>query len=110
MRTCTVIVAVMAAMLRLNENAWAEDARLQDLTDFRTPANAIATQISKGAAVTRPQASYLGVSLATDRRGRVVVEDVDNDSPASRAGLQPGDIVTRLDRRAMKSADDLRAS
>lgn len=44
----------------------------------------------------REKAPYLGVSVEQAQAG-VAVRAVDADSPAAKAGLQPGDVVTALD-------------
>jgi serine protease DegQ len=55
------------------------------------------------AQVTRDVAAQLGL----DRAGGVVVLQVIADSPAARAGLQPGDVLTRMDDTAIDTVEDL---
>jgi serine protease Do len=45
--------------------------------------------------------------LDTEARG-VVVVDVRRGSPAQRLGLQPGDVLMRLNDREIKATDDAR--
>ena len=40
---------------------------------------------------------YLGVHATSDARGRLLLSEVQPDSPGSRAGLLPGDILTHVD-------------
>ena len=40
----------------------------------------------------------------------VVVSDVDPDGPGAEAGLQPGDVIVQVDRKAVKDAAQLRAT
>jgi serine protease Do len=54
-------------------------------------------------AVTPAMAGQLGINTAG-----VIVRDVVDGSPASEAGLRPGDIITEANRQAVKSPDDLR--
>ncbi len=67
-----------------------------DLSDFRTVENAVTTRISR-AAPEPTQPAYLGVNLDADADGRAVVAQVDPFSPAARAGLAAGDVLTALD-------------
>jgi serine protease Do len=50
-------------------------------------------------------AEYFGAG-----EGGVLVVHVDRDSPADRAGLKAGDVVTRVGERAVEGGDDLRAA
>jgi putative serine protease PepD len=50
--------------------------------------------------------AFLGVSLPDD--GAATFEDVVEDSPAGRAGLQPGDEVTEVDGKSITTGDELR--
>ena len=67
-----------------------------DLSEFRTVDTAVTTQISRAAPDTK-QPAYLGVSLDAGKDGRAVVVQVDANSPAAKAGLTAGDMLTRLD-------------
>jgi putative serine protease PepD len=52
--------------------------------------------------------AFLGVSLPDD--GPASLEEVRPDTPAGRAGLQPGDVVTAVDGDPIESGDQLRAA
>ena len=52
----------------------------------------------------------LGVSVAPDRNGGLVVEDVDPDGRAADAGIRPGDVIQEVNRQPVKSVEDLRAA
>src|SRR5205085_2924780 len=67
-----------------------------DLSEFRTVETAVVTHVSK-AAPEPTQPAYLGVNLDADKNGRAVVAQVDPNSPAAKAGLTPGDVLTELD-------------
>src|SRR5450755_1180897 len=69
---------------------------LPDLSDFHTVGNAVVTHISH-AAPEPGQPAYLGVNLDADKNGRAVVSQVDANSPAAKAGLTTGDVLTELD-------------
>src|SRR5262249_8377808 len=51
---------------------------------------------------------YLGVRVSADERGRLVVADVQADSPGARAGLQVGDVVGQVDGQPAVKVDVLR--
>ena len=53
---------------------------------------------------------FLGVHVRPDAQGRPVVEDVQPDSPADRAGLKVDDLVVRLDGKEVTSADAFRTA
>lgn len=44
-----------------------------------------------------PQAAFLGASVEEAEGGAVRIKDITKDSPAAKAGLQPGDTVLELD-------------
>lgn len=53
--------------------------------------------------LTPARARELGLA---DRHG-VLVQGVEDGSPAANAGLQPGDVIVEVDRHPVKSADEL---
>ncbi|MFO8011850.1 MAG: trypsin-like peptidase domain-containing protein [Phycisphaerae bacterium] len=55
----------------------------------------------------RPGSPWLGATFRTDTPGRAVVEAVEPDSPAEKAGLKPGDRIVRLDGKAPANAIEL---
>src|SRR5262249_16679533 len=67
---------------------------LPDLTEYRSPATALGPQgvLPAGRA---GQTGYLGVSVVRDAVGRLLVEGVQPDSPAARAGLKRGAAIRR---------------
>ena len=58
------------------------------------------------------QIGYLGVSMgdATGGQDGAVVQEVTPDSPAARAGLQPGDVVVSIDGKAVQDRSELVAA
>lgn len=89
-------------------SASSEKSAPPDLAGYRTVAQAITTRISRSAAQTAGQTGYLGIHVATDPRGRLVLAEVADDSPAARAGLRPGDVLARLDGTAVATAAAVR--
>ena len=52
--------------------------------------------------------AYLGVSVEDANGGGARIAEVRPDTPAAKAGLRQGDVVTEVDGRTLESADDLR--
>jgi putative serine protease PepD len=67
-------------------------------------AKEVAEALIAGRSIERP---FLGVRLADADSGAQVVE-VTSGSPADRAGLEQGDVITEVDGEEARSADDLR--
>jgi M6 family metalloprotease-like protein len=84
-----------------------EKAELPDLAEYRTVETAITSRLSGAGPAQLKQPAYLGVHVVADS-GRLVVEEVAADSPAARAGLQPGDVLVQLAGQGVASADALR--
>ncbi len=88
--------------------AHGSSAALSDLSGYRTVASALRTQITRTHASGSSQSGHLGVQVAPDKRGKLMVESVEADSAASAAGLLPGDTLLKAGGRLVKSADELR--
>jgi len=58
-----------------------------------------------GGIVDQETAKALGLPV-----GGVVVRSVEQGSPADTAGIIPGDVITSIDNRKIRDADDLRTS
>lgn len=74
---------------------------------FAIPSNTadrVAEQLINGEQVSHP---YLGVSIGDAEDGGAVVGEVVDGSPAGRAGIQVGDVITSLDGVAINDADGL---
>ena len=78
-----------------------------DLSEFRTVDTAVTTHISR-AAPQAAQPAYFGVSLDADKSGRAVVALVDAESPAAKAGLLAGDVLTELDGKPVSGPASVR--
>src|SRR5262245_43503934 len=81
-----------------------------DLADHRTVATALTCTPARAApAAGGPERTgYLGVAVTRDAQGRLVVEDVQPDSPGARAGVKKGDLVSRVGDRPVATPQDLR--
>lgn len=81
-----------------------------DLSEFKTVKTAITTKISLAAptATVAKIPGYLGLHVAASAQGQIIVADVEDDSPAARAGLQKGDVVEKADKDVVKDLNALR--
>jgi putative serine protease PepD len=74
---------------------------------FAIPANKakiVADQLIKGGKVSHP---FLGVSIGDAQNGGAQIQSVQSGSPAAKAGLQEGDVVTKVNDRSITSSGDL---
>src|SRR4051812_6142268 len=60
---------------------------LPDLSEFRTVTSAVTTRLAQAGPAQVGQSGYLGVHVTSGGVGKLVVADVEADSPAARAGL-----------------------
>jgi putative serine protease PepD len=75
---------------------------------FAIPSNRakqVADQLMKGEKVSH---AYLGVSVAdADGNAGAVVQDVPSDGPAAKAGIQKGDVITKVGDKTIRGSEDL---
>jgi putative serine protease PepD len=87
------------------------DSGGNDGVGFAVPSNTIssvASKLIKGEKVTHP---YLGISVRTPaNRAGAQIATVKSGSPASKAGLKAGDVVTAFDGETISSPDELTAA
>jgi putative serine protease PepD len=67
-------------------------------------AKAVTDQLIKGGKVSHP---YLGISIGQAQNGGAQVQTVAAGSPAANAGVQQGDVITKVDDRAITNSEDL---
>ena len=79
-----------------------------NLAGYRTPSTAITTRITTNSTASAGLTGYLGVHVEPDTKGRLVVGEVAEGSPAAKAGVQVGDVLRKLDQHAVSTADHLR--
>jgi putative serine protease PepD len=74
---------------------------------FAIPSNTaknVAEQLIKGGKVSHP---YLGVAVADDDGAGAIVKSVEPNGPAADAGLEPGDLITKVGDQSIHGSDDL---
>ncbi|BBH64599.1 hypothetical protein ACTI_12840 [Actinoplanes sp. OR16] len=77
---------------------------------FAIPSNkavSVVNQLMAGKKVSHPA---LGVSVANGENGGALISTVTQNSAAAKAGLQQGDVVTKVDGKAIDESDDLVAA
>jgi M6 family metalloprotease-like protein len=108
MRNVLGLRAIAACSL-VGSLAWADDAKPKvDLSGYKTVGEASTKAITPPRAGQAGRTGYLGVSLMKDAQGKLVVEEIQPDSPASKAGVEKGDVVSQLDGEAIRSSDGFR--
>jgi putative serine protease PepD len=73
---------------------------------FAIPSNkvkVVADQLIKGGKVSHP---FLGVSVGNGQSG-ALVQSVTSGSPAAKAGLQQGDVITKIGNKSVSTSDDV---
>jgi putative serine protease PepD len=73
---------------------------------FAVPSNTVKSIVSQLLTNGNVQHAYLGVGIATGQNG-VQLTEVRSGTPASKAGLQSGDVVVRIDGRKVTNASEL---
>jgi putative serine protease PepD len=67
----------------------------------------IADQLIKTGKVTQSGRAYLGVRVATQMTGGVLVTSVQPGGPAAAAGIKPGDLIISVNKTVATNTDDL---
>jgi M6 family metalloprotease-like protein len=87
-----------------------EPPKKPDLSGYRTVQDATTRAIAPVRAGHPGETGYLGVSLLRDGQWRLVVQEVQPESPAAKAGVLKGDLLTQLDGKPVKSPETFRDS
>ncbi|HET9104306.1 MAG TPA: trypsin-like peptidase domain-containing protein [Solirubrobacteraceae bacterium] len=72
---------------------------------FAIPSNTVKLIADKLIGGTKVRHAYVGVSLSSTSANGAQIAQITQNSPAVRAGLQPGDVVTAIDGSAITSTD-----
>jgi putative serine protease PepD len=84
------------------------DSGGSDGVGFAIPSNTVKSIASQLISTGKAQHAYLGVELGASGSARVV--SVRANTPAARAGLRAGDVITAIGGTKVSSADELRAA
>jgi len=99
--TCLFALAAVTSAL-------AAAAPAPELAAYRTVATAVTTTITKTNSSSAGQSGFLGIHVAPDTRGKLIIGEVAENSPAAKAGALVGDVLLKLDQQAVASVDALR--
>ncbi|MBM3890469.1 MAG: PDZ domain-containing protein, partial [Verrucomicrobia bacterium] len=102
------VALVFLALAAASHSAGQASSAMSDLSEFRTVTTAIKTQATNIVQEAAGQPGHLGVRVEPGRSGKLVVQEIETDSPAAQAGLQTGDALTRLNGRPIRAASQLR--
>ncbi|HEX2113863.1 MAG TPA: DegQ family serine endoprotease [Alphaproteobacteria bacterium] len=113
------LVAMDGRLVGINTAIFSRDGGGSIGIGFAIPSNMVRTVIAgvgSGAKLVRPWFGATGATVSADIAGSlsmprplgVIIEDVYADSPAERAGLRRGDVVTHVDGREISDTQALR--
>ncbi len=100
------LAAFTTAIALLNAALASEPPR--DLSEFRTVTTAIRAQLTRTGNASTGQSGYLGIQVEVDKKGKLAIAEIASDSPASKARLQSGDVLMKLDGKPVSSGDAVR--
>jgi putative serine protease PepD len=85
------------------------DSGGNDGVGFAIPSDAVKSVADTIIAGGKVRHAYLGVTIGTASSGGAQVSTVKANTPAAKAGLKAGDVITALDGTSVATADDLTA-
>ena len=88
------------------------DSGGSDSVGFAIPSNTVRTVVSQLISTGKAEHAYLGVSIEqpASGSGARIAQLRSNDTPAARAGLRAGDVITALDGHEISSPDELQSA
>ena len=86
----------------------ADSPSKEDLSEYRTVKTARTREVTPARPGHAGQTGFLGVSVVRGKSGELVVELVQPESAAAKAGIQKGDFLTHVDGEIVRSPEKLR--
>jgi putative serine protease PepD len=83
------------------------DSGGNDGVGFAVPSNTVRSVVSQLLASGKVEHAYLGVEIASAAGGGARVASVRSGTPAAKAGLQAGDVITKIDGTSVGSSAEL---
>jgi M6 family metalloprotease-like protein len=111
LRSFPALVLVLGFGLALpaaDQPAPVKSKGLPDLSEYRTVQTAAIATIAKPAPAAQGPAGYLGIHLAAERPGELIVAAVEQESPAAQAGLQVGDLLVSFNGQSVHDVEAFR--
>lgn len=106
-RSHLLLLTVVGGLCLCLASAGQEAKQVDELADFAPLDKALRAPVEAAGGASRGVPAYLGVAVARDG-ARLIVAAVQAESPASKAGLEKGDVLMRVDGQAIATADAFR--
>jgi M6 family metalloprotease-like protein len=101
------LIGMASTMLAVGVLA-ANSPSKEDLSEYHSVKTARTREITPAPAGHGGQTGFLGVSVVRGKAGELLVELVQADSPAAKAGIRSGDVLTHVDGELLTSPEKLR--
>jgi M6 family metalloprotease-like protein len=102
-----LLIGIVGTLLAADVLA-ADSPSKEDLSEYRTVKTARTREITPARPGHAGQTGFLGVSVAIGKPGELVVDLVQPESPAAKAGIKSGDLLTHLNGELVASPEKLR--
>ncbi len=109
----SICLLALSSLLALSASLFAQAPDVQkqaqpDLTGYRTVDQAIAGKIAGATSNSAHTPAYLGIHAVEEADGKLIVDQIEPESPAAAAGFKQGDQFVSVSGRAISTPDVLR--